>query len=91
MSKVILQVFIDVPDKDLSTVKRELENHINLTLEEPGCLVFKVTEDEANPNRFNVYEEFVDKSAFELHQKRVHSSNWGNVTKDVERHYEISA
>ncbi|EPR4995117.1 putative quinol monooxygenase, partial [Vibrio navarrensis] len=41
------------------------------------------------PLRFDVYEEFVDKVAFEQHQKRVKASRWGKVTVSVERHYEI--
>ena len=90
MSKVILQGYILAPDADLANVKEALPEHILLTQQEAGCLVFKVTSDETNPNRFNVYEEFVDRAAFEKHQQRVRESRWGKVTGDVSRHYEIS-
>ena len=89
MSKVTLKGFITVPEKDLSVVKEELINHRNLTQNEAGCLVFEVAQSESNPNRFYVYEEFINKSAFEFHQKRVKDSYWGEVTVNVERHYEI--
>ena len=89
MSKVILKGFIIVPVEDLAVVKEELTNHRNLTHNESGCLVFDVTQSEINPNRFDVYEEFVNKAAFESHQKRVKDSYWGEVTVNVERHYEI--
>jgi len=45
MSKVILEGHIIVPDADLNAVKEELDNHIKLTREEDGCLIFNVTQD----------------------------------------------
>ncbi|MDW6004814.1 putative quinol monooxygenase [Vibrio mangrovi] len=89
MSKVILKGFIIVPESDLAAVKQALVRHRKLTLEEPGCIVFEVTENADDPQRFDVYEEFTDKSAFEQHQKRVKRSLWGEITMNVERHYEI--
>ncbi|WP_323587451.1 putative quinol monooxygenase [Aliarcobacter butzleri] len=89
MSKVILKGFILIPEAELELVKNELENHKRLTLEEQGCITFSVTESLENHLRFNVYEEFIDKVAFEEHQKRVKLSYWGKVTANVERHYEV--
>ncbi len=89
MAKVILQGFIVVPDSELEVVKSELIVHKRLTLEEAGCLIFTVTQDEVNPHKFTVYEEFVDQEAFDNHQSRVKSSEWGKVTKNVERNYQV--
>lgn len=89
MSKVILQGYILVPETDLLAVKRELQNHIHLTRNETGCLVFEVYQEQENVNRFNVYEEFSCKKAFDAHQDRVRNSKWGKVTANVERHYTI--
>lgn len=89
MSKVRLKGFILVPKSELELVKAELVNHTRLTLEEPGCIHFSVTESLTNPLRFDVYEEFKDKAAFDHHQRRVKASHWGEVTVKVERHYEI--
>jgi autoinducer 2-degrading protein len=89
LTKVILQGFIVVPDSDLEIVKSELIIHKTLTLKEAGCLIFTVTPDETNPNKFSVYEEFVNQAAFDNHQVRVKTSKWGEVTKNVERHYQI--
>ena len=58
MAKVILKGHIIVPDSDISAVKMELINHIELTRQEIGCFVFKVSQNTENLNRFNVYEEF---------------------------------
>ncbi|MBD0785754.1 antibiotic biosynthesis monooxygenase [Vibrio sp. Y2-5] len=89
MSKVVLKGFILVPETDLDAVKQELINHKRLTLQEQGCLVFEVVENADNPQRFDVYEEFLDRASFEHHQQRVKASYWGKVTRDVERYYEI--
>jgi len=91
LAKVILQGFIVVPDSDLEAVKSELVIHKRLTLKEAGCLTFTVTPDEVNSHKFSVYEEFVNQTAFDNHQERVKSSKWGEVTNNVERHYQISS
>jgi len=75
---------------DLEAVLAALGLHIRLTREEEGCLVFDVTQDSENPNRFDVYEEFVDEQAFTLHQQRVRESSWGAITSNVERHYQVT-
>ncbi len=90
MSKVILQGHIIVPNADLAVVEKELVVHQRLTRQEVGCLQFDVFQDSANVNKFNVYEEFVDQQAFNNHQLRVKSSDWGVMTVNVERHYKIS-
>ncbi|MEM7118280.1 MAG: putative quinol monooxygenase [Chloroflexota bacterium] len=90
MSKVILKGHIIVPENDLAAVEKELVNHIRLTRQEEGCLIFKVTQDPNQPQRFDVYEEFVNQDAFDKHQQRVKSSYWGKVAANVARHYEIS-
>ena len=90
MTKVILKGHIIVPDSDIAAVKMELINHIELTRQESGCLVFKVSQDTENLNRFNVYEEFTDRDSFANHQDRVRQSMWGTITVNVERHYEIT-
>jgi len=89
MAKVILKGFIIVPESDLIAVQQQLVNHTQLTMQEIGCLVFEVTQCEKQPCRFDVYEEFTDQAAFEAHQIRVGASQWGRITENVERHYEV--
>ena len=90
MNKIILTGHIVVPDSDLAVVKEELRVHIDLTRNEEGCLVFEVTQDETENNKFHVYEEFISEAAFDSHQQRVRSSKWGSITKNVGRFYEIT-
>jgi len=89
MSKVTLKGFILVPASDLEVVKQALVMHKQLTLEEPGCITFKVVENKKDPLRFDVYEEFTSQSAYEQHQHRVRDSDWGKVTVNAGRHYQI--
>lgn len=89
MGKITLSGFIDVPEHELNQVKKALVTHIELTQREVGCLVFEVTQCNTRPTRFDVYEEFVDKAAFEAHQQRVKVSDWGGVTVNVKRSYQI--
>ncbi|WP_186171391.1 putative quinol monooxygenase [Vibrio chagasii] len=90
MSKVILQGHILVPDNELELVTQALVVHKELTLAEPGCIVFRVSQSTLQPNRFEVYEEFTSREAFQAHQSRVRSSDWGKITKNVTRHYQVT-
>ncbi len=90
MPKVVLEGHILIPDGDLSAVMAALPIHIQLTRQEEGCLRFEVTQSLTAENVFSVYEEFVDWAAFEAHQRRVSSSNWGKVTLEAQRHYQVT-
>jgi quinol monooxygenase YgiN len=89
-AKVILEGYIIISDEDLPVVLRELPIHIQKTKSESGCLVFNVQQQKENPNKFMVYEEFIDQTAFEFHQSRVKCSDLGTVTKNVQRHYKVT-
>ncbi len=91
MTIVILQGYIEVPDEDLDLVQSELPHHIDLSRREPGCIVFRVEWDQEHCGRFSVYEEFASQEAFEIHQKRVTSSRWGAISKNVRRHFIIQS
>ena len=90
LSKIILQGHIIVPTAELAIIKSELLIHEKLTKQETGCITFNVLQDQSNPNKFDVYEVFIDQASFDNHQRRVKNSNWGKVTKNVERHYKIT-
>ena len=89
MPKIVLSGHISVSADDLIAVRQSLPLHIEATRAETGCLVFKVDEDSSEPGRFNVYEEFESRKAFEKHQARARESDWGRICRNVERHYEI--
>jgi|LGVE01.1.fsa_nt_gb quinol monooxygenase YgiN len=86
---VILSGHLDVPDGDIATVEAHLPNHIRLSRAEDGCISFNVCIDPQNPNRYLVDEEFTTQAAFDVHQARVESSEWGQVTAHLHREYKI--
>ena len=86
---VVLKGHIQVSKEDLASVKAQLGEHIRLTLDESGCLEFRVTQDQSDPSIFTVFERFRDKESFNLHQRRVENSEWGHVTKNVTRTYVV--
>ena len=90
MPRVVLSGYILVPMSDLFAVQEALPRHIELTRQEAGCLVFQVTQDERDPTRFNVHEEFIDQQSFAAHQARVGSSSWGSAAANVIRHYQVT-
>lgn len=87
--KIILEGSIVVPEEDLEAVLSELPKHVKLTRAEPGCLVFKVTQHADDACKFDVYEEFENRAAFEAHQTRVRASEWGQIAQNVTRHYTV--
>lgn len=89
MTKVLLKGYVIARDKDIPRIEAELPKHIELTLQEKGCIAFQVSQDTDNKNRFDVYEEFTDKKAFEAHQARAKASSWGQVSQNLERHYHV--
>jgi len=89
IARVHLTGYLEVPPEKLQTVRSALPEHIRLTLDEPGCLSFEVMEDPVNAGYFQVSELFSTRAAFEAHQARVKSSEWGKVSAGLPRHYQI--
>lgn len=90
MTQVTLQGYIQVPEADHEAVAAALPEHITLTRQEPGCVSFEVTADEAHPGRYVVNEVFASPQAFRAHQHRVNGSPWWEITRNVARHYTIT-
>ncbi|MDA5094841.1 putative quinol monooxygenase [Aliiroseovarius sp. KMU-50] len=88
--EIVLTGYIDVPEDRLTAVSAALPAHISLTLAEPGCLSFEVLPDPDVPGRFNVSERFANRADFDAHQSRMKSSPWADVTKGIQRHYQVS-
>lgn len=89
MKKIILSGSILVAIDELESIRKSLPLHIAQTRSEPGCIVFEVEESRKELGRFEVYEEFDSKAAFERHHRRVRDSQWGVVSKNVIRNYAI--
>jgi putative acetyltransferase len=71
-----------------NTVRDHLPLHLALTRAEPGCRSFIVTAT-SDPLVWRVEESFEHAAAFEAHQERVASSEWGQATSGIERRYSV--
>lgn len=77
-------------DADEAKIVREaLPEHVRLTRAEPGCLTFEVNPRAGDPSTFEVSECFVDREAFEAHQRRTRASEWFQLTRHIKRVYDI--
>lgn len=86
---IVVTGYIDIPIEEIDLVTAALDVHKKLSRAEPGCLKFNVRPDKELLGRFSVYEKFASQDAFDAHQERVRTSDWGRISANVERHYEI--
>jgi (4S)-4-hydroxy-5-phosphonooxypentane-2,3-dione isomerase len=49
---------------------------------EPGCLMFNIVHDDADPNVLYLFEVYKDDQAVEAHKKTPHFQKWLETTKD---------
>jgi quinol monooxygenase YgiN len=49
---------------------------------EPGCLMFNIVRDNADPNVLHLFEVYQDDEAVEAHKKAPHFLKWLETTKD---------
>ncbi len=49
---------------------------------EPGCLMFNIVSDNADPNTLYLFEVYKDDKAVEAHKKMPHFTKWLETTKD---------
>lgn len=75
-------------EEEAKRVRTHLPEHVRLTRGEPGCIAFDVAPTD-DPLTWSVNEHFEDRDAFDAHQERVKSSEWGRATHGIERRYSI--
>lgn len=87
---IALAAIITCGPRDRALVESLLPEHIRLTRQEPGCLLFQVVPDRCDPDRLLVAERFVDGAAFAAHQARTANSSWGRATQHLKRAYQVT-
>ncbi len=88
MSKVRLTGYIVIPENERCAVLDALKIHQALTKNEVGCLRFELSSDDNDACKFWLIEEFVDETAFLLHQERTRQSPWYQASINVARRYQ---
>lgn len=88
--RIQLDGHVDVPADRWDAVLEALKEHIALTRDEPGCIVFTVTPSEDVAHRLIVHEIFQSKEAFDAHQARAKTSRWAEISEGLPRDYTIT-
>ena len=88
-NSIWLTGYIEVPQEDLSQVKRALPTHIRLSQQEEDCDFFRIWQDEDEPTKFHVMESFNSAKAYHRHQARMKNSEWALISHRAVRHYDI--
>jgi len=63
-------------------LKEMLADAIGSEKNEPGCLMFNIVNDKADPNILYLFEVYKDDKAVEAHKKMPHFVKWLETTKD---------
>src|SRR5205823_1782787 len=75
-----LNVKADLRDKFLAAAE---DDSISSVRDEPGCLRFDVSQDNADPNHFYFYEVYRDEDAFQAHGQAPHFARWRAAAAEV--------
>src|SRR5437763_46062 len=67
------QVFLEAIEDDAICSERD----------EPGCLRFNVLQDQADENRFHLYEVYRDQQAFDAHREAPHYKRFSAVAAEA--------
>lgn len=82
---IIASGVIHCPVEEFDTIIPAIKEHVRLSNAEPGCIRFAIDQDDDDPTRFNVDEEFESRAAFDLHTKRTRASLWWEISQHLKR------
>jgi len=68
---IVIAQYLTEPGKS-DEVAAILARHVAETRAEPGCVQFVVNRGSDDPDRFLLYEQYVDEAAFESHRVSAH-------------------
>ena len=80
MYVVCVHVHVKPENRD-DFINASLENATN-TVQEPGNLRFDVIQQDDDPDRFMLYEVYLDADAFDAHKQTDHYATWRDAVAD---------
>jgi quinol monooxygenase YgiN len=81
MSALVVKVKIKAEFRD-QFMKEMQADAIGSEKIEPGCLMFNIVSDAADPNTLYLFEVYKDANAVEVHKKMPHFVKWLETTKN---------
>lgn len=82
MAIVTIMANLTVKEECLDIVKQELLKMIAPTRQEPGCLEYRLHQDNTNPTVFVFYENWQDMDSFEQHMVTPHFKSYAAAVAD---------
>ncbi len=79
MKALVVKVQIKAESRD-KFMKEMLADAIGSEKDEPGCLMFNIVSDAADPNILYLFEVYKDDDAIEAHKKMPHFVQWLETT-----------
>ena len=70
-------------------VRAEIEKLIPITRLEAGCLNYNLYEDNQNPNRFVLLENWESHALWQDHMNSEHMKRYSDVTRDAVENWEL--
>lgn len=89
-NRFYIRGYIDFPSDQFAKLKSDWETHVDLSRQEEGCISFEYTYDAQRTGRVHISEIYTDEAAFEAHKARAMQAGWVELSKDAERHFEMS-
>ena len=81
MSALVVKIQMKAEFRD-QFIKEMLADAIGSEMIEPGCLMFNIVNDAADPNILYLFEVYKDGDAIEAHKKMPHFLKWLETTKN---------
>jgi quinol monooxygenase YgiN len=73
---LILSVFLRVPPDQVEALRPHMKTVIAASRKEPGCLVYTLSEDMAEPGLIRAFEIYADDEALAAHGASEHFKAW---------------
>ena len=83
MAKVTVVAKLVVKQEAVETVKAELLKMVEPTRQEPGCIEYRLHQDNGNPEVFLFYENWENLSCVEQHIKSAHYQSYAAVVREL--------
>jgi len=81
LSALVVKIHMKAENRE-QFLKEMWADAIGSEKKEPGCLMFNITYDKADPNILYLFEVYKDDMAVEAHKKTPHFQKWLETTKN---------
>ncbi len=78
---IVISGLMEVAPASADAFARLSRDLVAATLLEPGCVEYRFARSLDDPDRFEIFEEFIDQDAFDAHVRAEHYRAWGRALR----------